>query len=42
MAIAPVLEFVCTGCAPFAMQMNGDYGILPPTEAQLREIRRWL
>ena len=40
--IAATLEFVCSVCAPYAMREIGDYQIMPPTEDQLREVRRWL
>jgi hypothetical protein len=42
MEIAATLEFVCSECAPYAMEDTGDYRIMPPTEDQLREVRRWL
>jgi len=39
MAIAASLEFVCTTCAPYAMD---DPRFMPPTPEQLREVRRYL
>jgi hypothetical protein len=42
MEIAEMLEFVCTICAPHAMEIGGDFPILPPTPAQEAEVRRYL